>query len=104
MKYEKDTRRLALIQSTALTSLDDSLLTIRNMVKYARLFFFFFLENLPKVLLDLVHGGGFLPSSCLFAGLTYIALRGKPGSPGMGKLVMPRVYISFSPWLLELHC
>lgn len=34
----------------------------------------------------------------------YIALSGKPGSPGMGKLVMPRVYISFSPWLLELHC
>lgn len=46
----------------------------------------------------------FSPSSCLLAGLTYIALRGKPGSPGMGKLVMPRVYISFSPWLLELHC
>lgn len=46
----------------------------------------------------------FSPSSCLLAGLTYIALRGKPGSPGMGKLVIPRVYISFSPWLLELHC
>lgn len=43
------------------------------------------------------------PSSCLFAGLTYMALRGKPGSPGMGKLVMPSVYISFSPWDLEVH-
>lgn len=52
----------------------------------------------------LILACGFLPSSCLFAGLTYMALRGKPGSPGMGKFVMPRVYISFSPWLLELHC
>lgn len=33
-----------------------------------------------------------------------MALRGKPGSPGMGKLVMPSEYISFSPWFLELHC
>ena len=44
-----------------------------------------------------------LPSSCLLAGLAYMAFRGKPGSPGMGKAVMPRVYISFSPWPLELH-
>lgn len=44
------------------------------------------------------------PSSCLLEGLTYMALSGKPGSPGMGKLVMPSVYISFSPWFLELHC
>ena len=32
-----------------------------------------------------------------------MALSGKPGSPGMGKLVIPSVYIYFSPWLLELH-
>lgn len=33
-----------------------------------------------------------------------MALSGKPGSPGIGKLVIPSVYISFSPWPLELHC
>lgn len=32
-----------------------------------------------------------------------MALSGKPGSPGIGKLVIPSVYISFSPWPLELH-
>uniref|UniRef100_A0A0E9XLF6 Uncharacterized protein n=1 Tax=Anguilla anguilla TaxID=7936 RepID=A0A0E9XLF6_ANGAN len=32
-----------------------------------------------------------------------MALRGKPGSPGIGKFVIPKVYISFSPWPLELH-
>lgn len=50
------------------------------------------------------HAGFSSPSSCLLPGFTYMALRGKPGSPGIGKLVIPRVYISFSPWLLELHC
>ena len=33
-----------------------------------------------------------------------MALRGKPASPGMGKLEIPSVYISFSPWLLDEHC
>ena len=32
-----------------------------------------------------------------------MAFSGKPGSPGMGKLVIPSVYISFLPWLLEVH-
>lgn len=32
-----------------------------------------------------------------------MAFSGKPGSPGIGKLVIPSVYISFSPWPLELH-
>lgn len=67
--------------------------------------FYLFTDKHPKADKHvLILACGFLPSSCLFAGLTYIALRGKPGSPGMGKFVMPRVYISFSPWLLELHC
>lgn len=47
--------------------------------------------------------GSALPSSCLLAGLAQMAFSGKPGSPGIGKLVIPSVYISFSPWPLELH-
>ena len=47
--------------------------------------------------------GHYLPSSALLAGLAYMAFKGKPLSPGIGKLEIPNVYISFSPLLREEH-
>lgn len=37
------------------------------------------------------------PSSALLAGFVNIALRGNFGSPGIGKLIKPNVYISLLP-------
>ena len=43
------------------------------------------------------------PSSPLLEGFVYMPLRGNPFSPGIGKLEIPSVYISLSPWLRDEH-
>ena len=45
-----------------------------------------------------------IPSSPLLAALVNIAFSGNLGSPGMGKLEIPNVYISFWPAFFDVHC
>ena len=45
-----------------------------------------------------------IPSSPLLAAFVNIAFSGNLGSPGMGKLEIPNVYISFWPAFFDVHC
>ena len=44
-----------------------------------------------------------LPASALLLGFEYIAFSGNPLSPGMTKLAIAKVVISFLPFSLEEH-